>query len=93
MTTRQKRLRRITPPFALLALLAATPAVAQSNTRSFYDRNGSFAGSSSSHGNSTSFSDRNGQFSGSAIRNSNGTTSTYDSRGRFTGSVVNTSRR
>jgi hypothetical protein len=78
---------------AIILALAAGPALAQTttNTQSFYDSNGSFAGSSSSHGNSTSFSDRNGHFSGSAIRNSNGTTSVYDARGHFTGSSVNTS--
>jgi hypothetical protein len=68
------------------------------DTKSFYDRDGSFAGSSSAqHGsgvsgsNSTSFYDRDGRFSGSSIRNSNGTTSLYDRNGHFTGSVVNTS--
>jgi hypothetical protein len=66
-------------------------ALAQTNTRSFYDGNGSFAGSSSSHNNNTSFSDRNGRFDGSAIRNSDGTTSFYDRNGHFTGSAVNTS--
>ncbi len=62
-------------------------------TRSYFDANGSFAGSSNSHGNDnmTSFSDRNGRFSGSSIRNSDGTTSLYDARGHFTGSVTNTS--
>lgn len=71
---------------AVLLLAQATmPAAAQ--TRSFYDRNGSFAGSSSTPGNSTSFSDTRDRFSGSAIRNSNGTTSFYDRSGRFSGFV------
>ena len=63
----------------------------ENQTRSFYDRNGSFAGSSSSQNNTTSFSDRNGRFDGSTIRNSDGTTSVYDRNGHFTGSSVNTS--
>jgi hypothetical protein len=61
-------------------------------TRSFYDRSGSFAGSSNSHGNTSSFYDKSGRFSGSAIRNSDGTTSFYDKSGRFTGSSTNTSQ-
>lgn len=78
------------------AVLLATPVMAQQSqttidSKSFYDRNGSFAGSSSTlKNNSTSFSDRDGKFSGSAIRNSDGTTSVYDARGHFTGSGVNT---
>jgi hypothetical protein len=51
----------IAPP-APMAVTVLTP------TRSFYDRNGSFAGSSVTHGNSTSVYDRNGRFDGSAIR-------------------------
>jgi hypothetical protein len=77
---------------ALFALAFATNAFSFENqTRSFYDRNGGFAGSSSSLNNTTSFSDRNGRFDGSTIRNSDGTTSVYDRNGHFTGSAVNTS--
>ena len=77
---------------AIAALVPLESAAAQ--TRSFYDRNGSFAGSSSTYngGKSTSFYDRNGSFAGSAVRNSNGTTSFYDKNGSFTGSVVTTRR-
>jgi hypothetical protein len=64
-----------------------------SPSRSFYDRNGSFAGSSVTHGNQTSFTDRNGRFDGTAIKNSDVTTSFYDARGRFTGSLTNTTPR
>ena len=74
-------------------VLTTSLSDAQTNTRSFYDRGGSFAGSSSSHNNTTSFSDRDGRFSGSTIRNSDGTTSAYDRNGHFTGSVTNTSPR
>jgi hypothetical protein len=70
------------------------PSLAFGQTsRSFYDRNGSFAGSSVTRGNSTSFTDRNGRFDGAAIRNSDGTTSFYDKSGHFTGSVTNTTPR
>lgn len=80
---------------AIVALFAAAFAPSafafEDQTRSFYDRNGGFAGSSSSLNNTTSFSDRNGRFDGSTIRNSDGTTSVYDRNGHFTGSSVNTS--
>ena len=61
--------------------------------RSFYDRNGSFAGSSIDHGKDASFYDRDGKFSGTAIRNSDGTTSFYDKSGHFTGSSIDTTQR
>jgi hypothetical protein len=72
-----------------MASALAEPAT----SRSFYDPNGSFAGSSVTRGNSTSFTDRNGRFDGSAIKNSDGTTSYYDARGRFTGSSTDTTPR
>ena len=65
---------------ALVAL--AMPAAAQ--TRSFYDGNGSFAGSSVTRGNSSSFYDGQGRFSGSAVRHGN-SRSFYDGQGRYTG--------
>ena len=71
-------------------LLPTLAHVELSTSRSFYDRNGSFAGSSVTRGNSTSFTDRNGRFDGSAIRNSDGTISFYDKSGHFIGSVTNT---
>ena len=74
---------KLVPALLLLALLA-TPAGAQQ--KSFYDRNGSFAGSTSSQGNSTSVYDKNGHFDGSVIRNKDGSTSYYDARGHFSGS-------
>jgi hypothetical protein len=71
-----------------------TPAAAQSTTRtqSFYNKNGSFAGQSFTHGNSTSYSDKSGSFSGSAIRHGN-STSFYDRNGHYTGSSINTGPR
>jgi hypothetical protein len=77
---------------ALITWLASALAE-PSSSRSFYDRNGSFAGSSTTRGNATTFTDRNGRFDGTAIRNSDGTTSLYDRNGHFTGSTLNTSPR
>jgi hypothetical protein len=74
-----------------IIIVAATfllPALAhaQQSSRAFYDRNGSFSGSSVTRGNATTFTDRAGRFDGTAIRNSDGTTSFYDRSGHFTGS-------
>lgn len=90
-TRNQKRpavLPRLICMFAVLFLVAKCSAAQAEDTRSFYDRNGSFAGSSSTNGRNTSVQDRNGSFSGSVIRNSNGTSSFYDRNGHFTGSSV-----
>lgn len=77
----------------LAVMLVATAAAAEPSTsRSFYDRNGSFAGSSVERGNTTSFYDKSGRFDGTVIRNSDGTKSFYDARGRFTGSSTNTTQ-
>src|SRR5262249_51433660 len=75
-------------------LLAASESAAQDQRRSFYDRNGSFAGSSTTYNNgrNSSFYDRDGSFAGSAIQHGN-STSFYDMNGHFTGSVINTSPR
>jgi hypothetical protein len=75
-----------------IAVMAIRPAPAQTQSRSFYDRSGSFAGSSVTRGNTSSFYDKSGRFDGSAIKNSDGTTSFYDARGRFTGSSTNTTQ-
>jgi hypothetical protein len=72
----------------LLATLMA-PARADSVNRSFYNANGSFAGSSVTRGKSTSFYNSNGSFAGTSIRHGN-QTSTYDGRGRYTGSIIHT---
>jgi hypothetical protein len=58
----------------------------------FYDRNGSFAGSTITHGNSTSAYDQAGRYDGQAIRNSDGTTSFYDHSGHFVGSRSSTTQ-
>jgi hypothetical protein len=52
----------------LATVLLPSLAFGQSSiSRSFYDRNGSFAGSSVTRGNETSFTDRNGRFNGTAL--------------------------
>src|SRR5262249_43011084 len=58
--------------------------------RSYYDRSGSFAGSSNSHGNTESYYDKSDHFSGSAIRNSDGTTSYFGPDSKFRGSSTDT---
>jgi len=70
----------------------AVRAGERDQSRSYYDRGGSFSGSSIDHGKNSSFYDRNGRFSGSAIRNSDGTTSFYDKNGHFTGSSQSTTQ-
>lgn len=77
----------------VLAMWFINAVRAEPSSRSFYDRNGSFAGSSVTRGNTTSFTDRNGRFDGTATKNSDGTTSFYDRNGHFTGSSVNTKPR
>jgi hypothetical protein len=89
MTTSRSLERRGALPLAYMVALiliavvmwAASALAEPPSSRSFYDRNGSFAGSSVTRGNSTSFTDRNGRFDGTAIKNSNGTTSSYDKSG------------
>ena len=78
---------------ASTVVAAAEPLPTSTTTQSFYGRNGSFAGSSSTHGNTTSLRNQHGQFGGGTVRNSDGTTSLYDARGHLTGSVINTSPR
>jgi hypothetical protein len=77
--------------FAVLAVMAQT-ASADSINRSFYDKSGSFAGSSVSRGNSDSFYDKSGRFSGSSIQHGN-QRSFYDGSGRYSGSTTITSPR
>jgi hypothetical protein len=76
----------------LFWLLATFAGAAHAQTRSFYDSQGRFAGSSTSRGNSRSFYDHQGSFAGSATRQGN-TSSFYDQQGRFTGSSINTGPR
>ena len=64
-----------------------TAAHAEQNTRNFYDKHGSFAGTARTHGNATTFTDKHGRFVGSAIDRGNGM-ALYDRHGHFTRSVV-----
>jgi len=86
--------RRVVFWFGLLWILfSIMPAKAEpSSSRSYYDKGGSFAGSTITRGNSTNAYDKSGHLSGTVIRNSNGTSSFYDGRGHFTGSSVNTTQ-
>jgi YD repeat-containing protein len=68
-----------------LAHAFAAPAKAADQSRSFYDGQGRFAGSSNRYGRTTNFYDNRGRLSGTAIVHGNGT-SFYDGRGRFAGS-------
>ena len=71
---------------------SAQTATTRDQSRSYWDRNGSFSGSSIDHGKGSSFYDRDGRFSGSAIRNSDGTTSYFGPDGKFRGSSTNTTQ-
>jgi hypothetical protein len=91
-----RTLRRAIFWFGLLWLLFSifgnSAKAEPSRSRAFYDRSGSFAGSTITRGNSTNAYDKNGHLSGTIIRNSNGTSSFYDGRGHFAGSSVNTTQ-
>jgi hypothetical protein len=78
----------------LAAIALTSPAIAGDVSRSFYDRNGSFAGSSTTYnqGRNTSSYDRNGHFEGTTIRNQYGRESYYDRNGHFQGSTITTRR-
>jgi hypothetical protein len=87
MTTR-------TPIIAItLALLLTTFAgAAQAQSRSYYNANGSFAGSSVQRGNSSSFYNERGGFAGSSVRHGKWE-NFYDYQGRLSGSTINTGPR
>jgi hypothetical protein len=76
----------------MLWLIATFIGAAHAQSRSFYDAQGQFAGSSVTHGDSRSFYDRQGSFAGSAVRYGN-QSSHYDQQGRFVGSSINTGPR
>jgi hypothetical protein len=76
----------------LLTHFVHAASAESSISRSFYNGNGTFAGSSVTRGKSTSFYDHQGRFAGSSI-NYGRSTSFYDGRGRFTGSSINTGPR
>jgi hypothetical protein len=76
----------------VLWLIATFIGAAHAQSRSFYDAQGRFAGSSVTRGNSSSFYGSNGSFAGSSVRNGN-STSFYDGQGRYTGSSIYTGPR
>src|SRR5262249_12403512 len=88
MGSREKRVEMIkTMITAIVAVVTATAAHAQSHQTPVYDANGHYAGSVFNYGRTQTYTDRNGHFTGSAINQGNGTTSFYGPRGNFTGSA------
>jgi hypothetical protein len=85
-------LKRVLLWGVLFWLLATFAGAARAQSRSYYDGQGRFAGSSTTRGNSSSFYGGNGSFAGSAVRHGN-SRSFYDGQGRYTGSVIDTSPR
>jgi hypothetical protein len=83
---------RILIAAAVIAGLTMPVAAQSTRTQSFYNKNGSFAGQSFTHGNQTSYSDKSGSFSGSSIRHGN-STSHYNRNGSYIGSTINTGPR
>jgi hypothetical protein len=78
--------------WGLVLWLLVTFAKADPVSRSFYNANGSFAGSSVARGNAASFFDHQGRFNGSSVQHGNRTLF-YDYQGRFSGSTINTGPR
>jgi hypothetical protein len=77
----------------VLWLIATFVGAAHAQSRSFYDGQGRYAGTSVTRGNSSSFYGSNGSFAGSSVRGHGNSTTFYDSQGRFAGSSVNTGPR
>jgi YD repeat-containing protein len=73
--------------FFAIAAFALTVGSASAQSRTYYDGQGRFAGSSVTRGHSSSYYGGNGQFAGSSVRHGN-STSFYDGQGRFTGSSI-----
>jgi hypothetical protein len=76
----------------VLWLIATFVGAAHAQSRTYYDAQGRFAGSSVTRGTSSSFYGSNGSFAGSSVRHGNSTTF-YDEQGRYSGSSVNTGPR
>jgi hypothetical protein len=72
----------------IAAMLIGSTTLAMAQSQSYYDRHGSFTGSSSTHNGNMAFRDRHGHFTGSAITHGN-STAIYDARGRYQGTVTN----
>ena len=80
------------PRQRVLWLLTTFAGAAQAQSRSFYDGQGRFAGSSTTRGTSSSFYGSTGAFAGSATRQGKWT-NFYDAQGRYTGTSIGTSPR
>jgi YD repeat-containing protein len=73
-----------------LAVLLASPALAQEVTRKFFDANGQVIGSSTTHGDRTKYFDASGRQTGSSTTARDGRTQFYNASGRQTGSSTST---
>jgi len=73
-------------------VLWALVSCARAESKTFYNANGSFAGSSVSRGNGASFYDGSGRFSGSSVR-VGPNTNYYDHQGRYSGSTIERGQR
>ena len=67
-------------------ILAALAAPALAGSVSYYNRNGSYAGSSISRNGHTTYTNSGGGYVGSSVTRGN-TTTVYDRNGSFAGSV------
>jgi hypothetical protein len=74
---------------ALIPACAGTPASA--GQRSYYNANGSYAGSSITRNSSTTFTDGGGRYIGSSVTRGN-TTTLYGANGSRAGSITRTGR-
>jgi hypothetical protein len=73
------------------ALIAALTATAAAGSRSYYNANGSYAGSSITRGNYSTFTDGGGRYVGSSVTRGR-TTVIYGANGSRAGSSVRTGR-
>jgi hypothetical protein len=71
----------------ICAALIALTGSAMAESRSFYDRNGSYAGSSISRNGYSTFTNARGSYAGSSVTRGN-TTTIYDARGSRAGTVT-----
>jgi YD repeat-containing protein len=69
-----------------LALVMASPALAQDAVRKFYNDKGQIVGSSVTHGDRTKYYNANGQVTGSSTTARDGYPTYYNANGQVTGS-------
>ena len=76
----------------VLVTIAGAAQAQSSSSKTFYDQQGRFAGSSITRGNSSTYFDSQGRFNGSSVQYGN-RTQFYNYQGHFSGSTINTSER